>query len=80
MALENLRCPGLEQTLAVFPETLSCPECGNDVEIWSDERKAKCSFCNKMVDPRQPQKSLQPDKTNNFTVTVEEFKNGEGSL
>jgi len=74
MALENLKCPGLEQTLVVFPETLSCPECVNDVEIWSDEKKAKCSFCNKMVDPRQP----RPDKTNKFTVTVEEFKSGEG--
>ena len=79
MALENLKCPGLEQTLAVFPETLSCPECGNDVEIWTDERKAKCSVCMKMVNPRQPEVIETPSADKKFQVTVNEYADDTGT-
>jgi predicted metal-binding protein len=78
MALENLKCPGMEQTLAVFPETLACPECGNDVEIWTDEKKVKCSVCNIMVNPRQPEVIEVQTKKKKFQVTVNEFDNGTG--
>ena len=79
MGLEKfLKCPGLEQTLAVFPEILSCPDCGNEVEIWSDERKGKCSICNKMVDPRQPKHIEIPPENNKFQVTLEEFEDDSG--
>ena len=67
-----LKCPGLEQTLAVVPEELPCPNCGKEIEIWSDEKKGKCSTCNKMVDPRQP-------KDSNFEVTVKEFNDASGA-
>ena len=67
-----LKCPGLEQTLAVVQEELPCPKCGNEIEIWSDEKKGKCSTCNKMVDPRQPE-------VNKFEVTVKEYNDASGA-
>lgn len=71
MALENLKCPGLEQTLAVYPEIMPCPLCGTEIEIWSDEKKGKCASCNKLVDPRQPvKKQLQ--------VAVKEYIKSSG--
>lgn len=73
-----LKCPGLEQTLAIFPEILSCPTCGNEIEIWTDEKKGKCSTCNKMVDPRQSEHVEIPLKNNNIHVTVKEYKNASG--
>jgi predicted metal-binding protein len=67
-----LKCPGMEQTLAVVPEELPCPKCGNEIEIWSDEKKGKCSICNKMVDPRQTE-------DNKFEVTVNEYNDTSGT-
>ncbi|OQY57649.1 MAG: hypothetical protein B6245_15985 [Desulfobacteraceae bacterium 4572_88] len=46
---DHLKCPGLEHTLSVIPEMCSCPGCGNDVEIWSDEKKRTCPNCNAVV-------------------------------
>ncbi len=45
----HLKCPGLEHTLSVIPEICPCPDCGNDVEIWSDEKKRTCPNCNAVV-------------------------------
>lgn len=73
------KCPGLEQTLATFPEELPCPECGNEIEIWSDERKGKCSTCNKMIDPRKPEHIETPAENNKFQVTVREYNDASGA-
>ncbi len=74
-----LKCPGLEQTLAVFPEELPCPVCGNEIEIWSDEKKGKCSSCKKMVDPRQPEQIDSTPQEKQFQVTVKEHKDAAGT-
>ena len=79
MGLENLRCPGLEQTLAVFPEILPCPEGGNEIKIRADERKGRCSICNKMVDPMQPEHAEKPSKNNKFQVTIKEHEDVSGT-
>lgn len=40
----RLRCPGLSgQRLS--STILPCPECGGEVEIFSDESKARCPRC-----------------------------------
>ncbi len=58
-----LRCPGLERALTVFPEVFPCPQCGGEVEIWSDEKKGRCSTCGnsfgKIFADQQP--SCSPD-------------------
>ena len=44
-----LKCPGLEQTLAVVPEELPCPRCDYSIEIWSDENFGKCDKCGEII-------------------------------
>ncbi len=44
-----MKCPGLENTLAVRPEEHPCPGCGRWVEIWTDERKTRCTSCGMVV-------------------------------
>lgn len=44
-----LKCPGLEQTLAVVPEELPCPKCDSNIEIWSDENFGKCNKCGEII-------------------------------
>lgn len=42
---DYLKCPGPDRTLEAVPEIHSCPECGNEIEIWTDEKKRRCSQC-----------------------------------
>ena len=43
-----MKCPGQDmRNLRVSLH--KCPECGHEVEIFSDELKAKCSRCGTMV-------------------------------
>lgn len=39
---ENIDCAELYDP---FPECLTCPYCGEDIEIWTDEEETKCLFC-----------------------------------
>jgi len=34
---------------APFPDSVCCPECGDDVEMWSDEAEAVCPGCNLLI-------------------------------
>ena len=38
-------CPGSRAIREPKPEYMKCPECGAEVEIWTDELKATCSKC-----------------------------------
>ena len=38
-------CPGLSDFLRPKPEYIKCPNCGGDVEIWTDEDKGECTSC-----------------------------------
>lgn len=37
-------CPGKKHATAAF---FKCPECGGQIEIWSDEDAGTCPNCNK---------------------------------
>ena len=37
----------------VKPEDIDCPQCGAEVEIWSDELKARCRQCGTPVSREQ---------------------------
>jgi len=38
-------CPGITKFMRPIPEYFKCPNCGGEVEIWSDEETGKCSKC-----------------------------------
>lgn len=45
-------CPGARTIREVRPEYVACPHCGQEVELWSDERAARCPHCRGLV-PRE---------------------------
>ncbi|MGD2105369.1 MAG: hypothetical protein PVJ55_09715 [Anaerolineae bacterium] len=38
-------CPGAITIKEPMPEYVDCPECGQETEIWSDERAGQCHHC-----------------------------------
>ena len=38
-------CPGGDRKTPSVPEEVQCPECGADVEMWSNDTKATCPAC-----------------------------------
>ncbi len=46
-------CPGAVNIREVTPEYIDCPQCGEEVEIWSDELTARCSHCEARVSREQ---------------------------
>lgn len=42
-------CPGAIRFREAVPEYLDCPQCGEEMEIWSDELVARCHHCQALV-------------------------------
>ena len=42
-------CPGSRAIREPRPEFINCPDCGREVEIWTDELKATCPDCGNNV-------------------------------
>lgn len=47
--MDHKFCPGSKVMRQPVPEIFACPQCGEEVEIWSDELKRSCPKCHKMV-------------------------------
>jgi DNA-directed RNA polymerase subunit RPC12/RpoP len=47
--MDHAFCPGSKLLRQPAPELFACPNCGTEVEIWSDEFKRACPSCRKMV-------------------------------
>ncbi len=47
--MDHTFCPGSRLLRQPAPELYPCPNCGAEVEIWSDEFKRVCPKCRKMV-------------------------------
>jgi len=43
------KCPGSQKFSQPQPEIVECSFCGAEMEIWTDEAKAKCPQCKKTV-------------------------------
>ena len=43
------KCPGSLSFSQPKPDIVKCPDCGTDVEIWSDEATGSCPSCSKSV-------------------------------
>ena len=49
------KCPGSSSFKQPKPEDLSCPYCGAEVEVWSDEVEVVCKKCkNKIIREQAP--------------------------
>ena len=42
-------CPGINKFVRPTPSFFTCPYCGGEVEIWSDETSGICDSCEKDV-------------------------------
>lgn len=42
-------CPGSQKFKRPEPENIKCPNCGQEVEIWTDEIKVICPNCNNVI-------------------------------
>ena len=47
--MDHAFCPGARLLRHPTPESFPCPNCGAEVEIWTDEFKRACPKCRKMV-------------------------------
>ncbi len=47
--MDHAFCPGSRLLRQPAPELFPCPNCGTEVEIWSDEFRRPCPSCRKMV-------------------------------
>lgn len=47
--MDHTFCPGARMLRQPKPETFSCPACGSEVEIWTDEFRRPCPACGKSV-------------------------------
>ncbi|MFW6137734.1 MAG: HD domain-containing protein [Spirochaetota bacterium] len=52
-------CPGAKKLKQPFPEIVACPDCGGEVEIWSDELRASCPECGTTVTRYQEMSCLE---------------------
>jgi len=52
MSLAN-SCPGSRLIREPTPEYISCPHCGQEMEIWSDELVARCPHCRQVAPARR---------------------------
>ncbi|MHC1744906.1 MAG: hypothetical protein AB9873_18025 [Syntrophobacteraceae bacterium] len=43
------KCPGFERGLIIVPELIVCPFSSAEIEIWTDEKKIRCTHCGKMI-------------------------------
>lgn len=47
--MDHTICPGSRLIRQPRPESILCPSCGTEAEIWSDEQRAKCPSCKRYV-------------------------------
>ena len=45
----RFKCPGSQTFSQPHPESIKCPHCGEEAEIWSDEVKTTCPKCKKTI-------------------------------
>jgi uncharacterized Zn finger protein len=48
-------CPTGDKKELPKPIYLSCPKCGEEVELWTDEPRGECEECGALVEAEPPQ-------------------------
>jgi NADH pyrophosphatase NudC (nudix superfamily) len=70
----NSKCPGQDfRNLKV--SLCKCPECGKEVEIFSDELRVKCRSCGAMVYPDRVPSCIEWCKNAKKCLGEEKWKN-----
>lgn len=74
--IEELRrsCPGSTEIKQPKPEYIPCPNCGEEVEIWSDELKVTCPGCKKEVSRERKSSCIEWCKYAKECVGEEKFQ------
>ena len=44
-----LKCPGAQKLRDVMPDYIKCPDCDEELEIWTDELQVSCPKCKKEI-------------------------------
>ena len=52
------KCPGNDPVSRAVPELFVCPDCGMNIEIWTDETKGKCTYCNTVFQKNDTAKAV----------------------
>lgn len=68
-------CPGAKLVRQPQPELFDCPNCGAEVEIWTDEIRRKCPRCKTVVMRYQDQSCLEWCKLAETCVGQEAYDN-----
>jgi len=68
-------CPGAKMIRQPKPESFDCPQCGAEVEIWTDELKGVCPQCKTTVLRYQDQSCLEWCKLAETCVGREAYNN-----
>jgi hypothetical protein len=68
-------CPGAKLIRQPKPEMFDCPNCGAEVEIWTDELKGTCTRCKTVVLRYQDQSCLEWCKLAATCVGQEAYDN-----
>ncbi len=68
-------CPGAKQIRQPKPELFDCPNCGSEVEIWTDELRGVCPSCKTVVMRYQDQSCLEWCKLAANCVGEEAYNN-----
>ncbi len=53
--MADQHCPGFESNKSLAAVKIKCPECGLEIEVFSDEmdKKVTCVGCNVQLDPAE---------------------------
>lgn len=68
-------CPGAKYIRQPKPEMFDCPNCGGEVEIWTDELRGVCPLCKTAVTRYQDQSCLEWCKLGIECVGEEAYSN-----
>lgn len=69
------RCPGSKKIKRPEPESILCPDCKTELEIWSDETKTTCKKCSKPISRRIEANCLDWCKFAETCVGTEKYHN-----
>jgi len=69
------RCPGSSTFARPKIELVICPDCGQDVEIWSDEATGTCTKCSRTITRTSTQSCIDWCKYARDCLGDEKYKN-----
>jgi DNA-directed RNA polymerase subunit RPC12/RpoP len=72
-------CPGAVNVREARPEEIACPQCGGEVEIWSDEVSARCPLCGDRVSREQGPSCIDWCSSAELCVGIEKYQRLKGS-